>query len=71
MIVLVWWATNGVGKSTLLKILLGEIEPTSGTVKIGTNLEIAYFDQLRRNLDPEKTISQIVGDGGRLYKTEW
>ncbi len=59
---------NGVGKSTLLKILLGEIEPTSGTVKIGTNLEIAYFDQLRRNLDPEKTIAQIVGDGGDYIK---
>ncbi len=59
---------NGVGKSTLLKILLGEIEPDSGTVKIGTNLEIAYFDQLRRNLDPEKTIAQIVGDGGDYIK---
>ncbi len=59
---------NGVGKSTLLKILLGEIEPTSGTVKIGTNLEIAYFDQLRRNLDPEKTIAQIVADGGDYIK---
>ena len=59
---------NGVGKSTLLKILLGEIEPNSGTVKIGTNLEIAYFDQLRRNLDPEKTIAQIVGDGGDYIK---
>jgi ATP-binding cassette subfamily F protein uup len=59
---------NGVGKSTLLKILLGEIEPNSGTVKIGTNLEIAYFDQLRRNLDPEKTIAQIVGEGGDYIK---
>lgn len=59
---------NGVGKSTLLKILLGEIEANSGTVKIGTNLEIAYFDQLRRNLDPEKTIAQIVGDGGDYIK---
>ena len=59
---------NGVGKSTLLKILLGEIEPDAGTVKIGTNLEIAYFDQLRRNLDPEKTIAQIVGDGGDYIK---
>ncbi len=59
---------NGVGKSTLLKILLGEIVPNSGTVKIGTNLEIAYFDQLRRNLDPEKTIAQIVGDGGDYIK---
>jgi ABC transport system ATP-binding/permease protein len=59
---------NGVGKSTLLKILLGELEPNSGTVKIGTNLEIAYFDQLRRNLDPEKTIAQIIGDGGDYIK---
>ncbi|GJM04027.1 MAG: ABC transporter ATP-binding protein [marine bacterium B5-7] len=59
---------NGVGKSTLLKIMLGELEPNSGTVKIGTNLEIAYFDQLRRNLDPEKTIAQIVGDGGDYIK---
>lgn len=59
---------NGVGKSTLLKILLGEIKPNSGTVKIGTNLEIAYFDQLRRNLDPEKTIAEIVGEGGDYIK---
>jgi len=59
---------NGVGKSTLLKIILGELKPNSGTVKIGTNLEIAYFDQLRRNLDPEKTIAQIVGDGGDYIK---
>ena len=59
---------NGVGKSTLLKIILGEVEPKSGTVKIGTNLEIAYFDQLRRNLDPEKTIAQIIGDGGDYIK---
>lgn len=59
---------NGVGKSTLLKILLGEIQPNSGTVKIGTNLEIAYFDQLRRHLDPEKTIAQIVGEGGDYIK---
>lgn len=59
---------NGVGKSTLLKILLGELEPNSGTVKIGPNLKIAYFDQLRRNLDPEKTIAQIVGDGAEYIK---
>ncbi len=59
---------NGVGKSTLLKIILGEIKANSGTVKIGTNLEIAYFDQLRNNLDPEKTIAEIVGEGGEYIK---
>ena len=54
---------NGVGKSTLLNILLGELKPESGTVKLGTNLEIAYFDQLRRELDTSKTVADIVGDG--------
>ncbi len=54
---------NGVGKSTLLKILLGEIEPDSGSVKLGLNLEIGYFDQMRRDLDPNKTVADIVGDG--------
>ncbi|MEJ2514271.1 MAG: ATP-binding cassette domain-containing protein [Gammaproteobacteria bacterium] len=59
---------NGVGKSTLLKILLGEIEPLGGSVKHGTNLEIGYFDQMRRVLDPEKTVAHNVGDG-RDYVT--
>lgn len=54
---------NGVGKSTLLKILLGQIEPHSGSVKIGSNLHMSYFDQLREKLDPEKTIAQTIGDG--------
>jgi len=54
---------NGVGKSTLLKIMLGKLEPRSGTVKLGTNLDIAYFDQMRRELDPEKTVAEVVGDG--------
>ena len=54
---------NGVGKSTLLNILLGELKPDSGTVKLGTNLQIAYFDQLRRELDTTKTVAEIVGDG--------
>ena len=54
---------NGVGKSTLLKILLGEIEPDSGSVKLGMNLNIGYFDQMRRDLDPEKTVAEVVGDG--------
>jgi ATP-binding cassette subfamily F protein uup len=54
---------NGIGKSTLLKLILGELEPTQGTVKLGTNLQTAYFDQMRRDLDPKKSIAQIVGDG--------
>ena len=45
---------NGVGKSTLLRILLGELAPDSGSVKLGTNLEVAYFDQLRRELDAQQ-----------------
>jgi len=54
---------NGVGKSTLLKLLLGELEPQDGTVKLGENLVIGYFDQLRRELDPAKTVAEVVGDG--------
>ncbi len=47
---------NGVGKTTLIKMLLGEVEPDAGTVKHGTNLEIAVFDQARAKLDPEMTL---------------
>lgn len=54
---------NGVGKTTLLKVLLGKLEPTSGKVKLGTNLKIAYFDQLRDQLDPEETVQENVGEG--------
>jgi ATP-binding cassette subfamily F protein uup len=56
-------ANNGVGKSTLLRLMLGELEPQQGTVKLGTNLEVAYFDQLQRELDPNKSVAEIVGDG--------
>ena len=54
---------NGVGKTTLLRILLGELSPTSGTVKLGTMLDVAYYDQMRDQLDPEKTIVDTVGQG--------
>ncbi len=54
---------NGVGKSTLLRILLGEITPQHGSVKLGTGIEIGYFGQLRETLDPEKTVAYVVGNG--------
>lgn len=54
---------NGAGKTTLLRILLGKLPPQSGKVRTGTNLEIAYFDQLREQLDEEKTVQENVGDG--------
>ena len=59
---------NGVGKSTLLGILLGELEPQRGSVKLGTGLEVAYFDQRRTKLDPEKTVAENVGDGREYVK---
>jgi len=59
---------NGAGKSTLLKLMLGELTPTSGTVKLGTNLQVAYFDQLREQLDPEKTVQENVGEGNDTIK---
>lgn len=54
---------NGVGKTTLLKMLLGELEPDAGRVKLGTGLEIAYFDQLRSQLEPEKTVIDNIAEG--------
>ena len=59
---------NGVGKSTLLKLMLGEIEPSAGTIKRGVNVYLGYFDQHRRTLDLDQTVAQIVGDG-REYVT--
>jgi ATP-binding cassette subfamily F protein uup len=54
---------NGAGKSTLLRLLLGKLEPQTGSVRLGTNLEIAYFDQLRGQLDEDKTVQDNVGEG--------
>ncbi len=54
---------NGCGKTTLLRLLLGELAPQRGTIRLGTHLSIAYFDQLRTQLDEGKTVQEIVGDG--------
>ena len=54
---------NGCGKSTLLSILLGRSQPEAGEVKLGTNLEVAYFDQLRSQLDEELSVAENVGQG--------
>ncbi len=57
---------NGVGKTTLLRLLLGELQPQTGTLKMGTGLETGYFDQLRQELDLEKSVAYNVGEG-RTY----
>ena len=56
---------NGCGKSTLIKLLLGDLNPVSGTVKRGANLEVAYFDQHRENLDGEQRVIDAIADGKR------
>mgnify|MGYP001178574149 FL=1 len=55
---------NGAGKTTLVKMLIGELQPDQGEVRLGTNLEIAYFDQHRAALDPEATLWDTLADGG-------
>ena len=57
---------NGAGKSTLLKLILGELAPDSGAVTLGTKLDIAYFDQMREQLDPDRTLAQTIAPG-----SEW
>ena len=54
---------NGCGKTTLLKILLGDLTPQQGRVRLGTGIRIAYFDQLRAQLDENKTLRENIGDG--------
>jgi len=54
---------NGAGKSTLLKMILGELQPDSGTVKLGTKIAVAYFDQLRQQLDDNATLADTISQG--------
>lgn len=56
---------NGTGKTSLIRVLLGEQEPTEGAVRLGTNLEVSYFDQLRETLDPEASVMHNVAEGQR------
>ena len=54
---------NGAGKTTLLRLLLGELPPTGGEVRRGANVQIAYYDQQREQLDPDRTVVDTIGDG--------
>ena len=60
--------SNGSGKTTLLRLLLGELEPDAGTVRRGTNIELAYFDQLREQLDPDVTLFDAIADGAEFVE---
>jgi ATP-binding cassette subfamily F protein uup len=56
---------NGVGKTTFIKLLLGQLQPVSGTVKHGTNLEVVYFDQLRSQINDDKSVADNIANGSQ------
>jgi ATP-binding cassette subfamily F protein uup len=59
---------NGSGKTTLLRLLLGELAPDAGTIRLGTGLEIAYYDQLREQLDPDRSVHDSIADGAEWVR---
>lgn len=59
---------NGIGKSTLLKLILDELSPTSGEVKLGTNIQVAYFDQMREQLNEEATLADTISPGSEFVQ---
>ncbi len=59
---------NGAGKTTLLKLILGEIEPDAGHVRLGTRLQIAYYDQFRAQLDPDATLVEVISPGSEFVE---
>ncbi len=54
---------NGAGKTTMIRLVLGTLAPDAGTVRLGTNLHVAYFDQMREQLDPERTVAGTISSG--------
>ncbi|MBL9217033.1 MAG: ATP-binding cassette domain-containing protein [Opitutaceae bacterium] len=61
---------NGAGKTTLIKLLLGQLSPTAGSLKHGTNLEVVYFDQLRAQIDDNKTVADNIANGNPTVTIE-